>query len=423
VRRGRGLDAVLDAVEKLQGAPLAASLLESEILPARVEGYLRGDLDRLAASGEVVWVGLEPLGERDGRVALYLAEALPRLLPPAPPAGPPAVGREAAILDHLGARGASFFGDLHASCGGGYEQQTVDALWSLAWRGLVTNDTFQVLRAFTAGPAARGDRARRPARPGERYRSRLATPQAGGGRWTLVEARRAQGGEPPTPTGWSAATAQQLLQRHGIVSRGVAAWEGLPGGFSAVYDVLRHLEESGRIRRGYFVAGVGALQFAQPAVLDLLRSLRVPPETAEVAVLSATDPASPYGAALEWPPARSEAARRPARAAGAQVVLVDGALGAWVAKGGRQILAWLPEEEPDRTRVGEAVAGAVADLARAAQVRQEGALVEEIDGAAPAGHALAPFLVAAGFLPGAQGFQLSRRGTPATLLPAGPGAV
>jgi ATP-dependent Lhr-like helicase len=423
VRRGRGLDAVLDAVEKLQGAPIAASLLETEILPARVDGYQRGDLDRLAAGGELVWVGLEPLGERDGRVALYLADALPRLLHPAPPAaGPPPLGREATLLTHLTARGASFFAELHAAAGGGYEQQTVDALWSLAWRGLVTNDTFQALRAYTAGPSARHDRPRRTARPGERYRSRLATPPAGGGRWTLVEARRAQGGDRPTPTEWSAATAQQLLSRHGIVSRGVAAWEGLPGGFSAVYDVLRHLEEGGRIRRGYFVAGVGALQFAQPAVLDLLRSLRAPPEAAEVAVLAATDPANPYGAALEWPAARPDVARRPARAVGAEVVLVDGACGAWVARGGRQILAWLPEEEPDRSRVGEAVARAVADLARAAQVRQDGALVEEIDGAPPENHPLAPYLEAAGFQPGAQGFQLTRRGGAAPAWPVGPGA-
>ncbi|MFO0583376.1 MAG: DEAD/DEAH box helicase [Anaeromyxobacter sp.] len=418
-RRGRGLDAVLDAVEKLQGAPLAASLLETEILPARVDGYLRGDLDRLAAGGEVAWVGLEPLGERDGRVALYLTDALPRLLPPGVPAGPPPEGREAAVLEHLAARGASFFPEVHAACGGGYEQATLDALWSLVWRGLVTNDTFQALRAYAAGPGGARERARRVAtgRP-ERFRSRLATPPAGGGRWTLVEARRA-GAARPSATEWSAAMAQQLLLRHGVVTRGIAAWEGLPGGFSAVYDVLRHLEESGRIRRGYFVAGVGALQFAQPAVLDLLRSLRAPPEAPEVVVLSATDPANPWGAALEWPAARPvlrqaqdvrrDSTRRPARAVGAQVVLVDGAPGAWVAKGGRQLLAFLPEEEPERSRVGEAVAGAVAELARAAQARQEGALVEEIDGAPAPAHPLAAYLVAAGFAPGAQGLQLGRR--------------
>ncbi|HYD39341.1 MAG TPA: DEAD/DEAH box helicase, partial [Anaeromyxobacter sp.] len=137
-KRG-GPDAVLDAVEKLQGAPLPASLLERELLPARVDGYLPGDLDALAADGEVVWVGLEPLGARDGRVAVFLADALPRLLPPA--AGGPASDRERRIVEHLAARGASFFAEIHAAAGGGFAPETADALWALAWRGLVTNDT------------------------------------------------------------------------------------------------------------------------------------------------------------------------------------------------------------------------------------------------------------------------------------------
>ena len=154
------------------------------------------------------------------------------------------------------------------------------------------------------------------------------------------------------------------------MTRGAVQAEGLPGGFSAVYDVFRHLEEAGRIRRGYFVAGVGAMQFAQPGVLDLLRGLRAPPDAPEVVVLAATDPANPWGALLEWPaPLASRAAgdgaaagpaRRPMRAVGAEVVLVDGALAAWVAKGGRQLLTWLPPDEPERSRTGEAIGAAVA---------------------------------------------------------------
>ncbi|HVI94349.1 MAG TPA: DEAD/DEAH box helicase, partial [Anaeromyxobacter sp.] len=360
-RKGRGLDGVLDAVEKLQGAPLAASLLETEILPARVDGYLRGDVDRLAAAGEVLWIGLEPLGDRDGRIALYLADALPKLLPlgPARPAEP--LGeREARIVDHLSRRGASFFAELHASAGGGYEQQTVDALWTLVWRGVVTNDGFAVLRAYTQPAPGRRERGRGLARPGA-FRSRLSVPPSAGGRWTLVEARRAlAGGPPPTPTAWSAAIAQQLLVRYGLVARGVATAEGIPGGFSAIYDVLRHLEESGRIRRGYFVAGVGAMQFAQPGVLDLLRALREPADAPEVLTLPATDPANPYGALLEWPPvAGAPEGKRPSRAVGASVVLVDGELAAHVSRGARQLFAWLPEFEPERSRAGGAVARAV----------------------------------------------------------------
>ncbi|GEJ58112.1 Lhr family helicase [Anaeromyxobacter diazotrophicus] len=421
-RPRRGLDAVLDAVEKLQGCPLAASLLETEILPARVEGYLRGDLDRLAAGGEVLWVGLEPLGERDGRVALYLTDAFPRLLPPPRPgaASPPLPEREARLVEALGRRGASFFGELHAAVGGGFEQPTLDALWALVWRGLVTNDTFQALRAHVEPAPPRSERRRRQPVHGTPYRSRLAVPPSAGGRWALVAARRAQAAEaPPTPTAWSAAVARQLLSRYGLVTRGAAAAEGLPGGFGAVYEVLRHLEETGRIRRGYFVAGVGGLQFAEPGLLELLRAVREPPDPPEVATLAATDPANPYGALVDWPPAGEGAAgKRPARAVGARVVLVDGALGAWVARGGRQVLAFLPDLEPDRSRVGEAVARSVASLLRGAQARHEPALVAEIDGAPAQDHALAGYLAAAGFAPSSAGLQLGRpSGIPG--LPAG----
>src|SRR5207237_6435235 len=105
-------------------------------------------------------------------------------------------------------------------------------------------------------------------------------------------------------TAWAAATAQQLLARHGIVTREAVASENVAGGFGVIYPVLKALEENGRLRRGYFVAGLGATQFALPGALDLLRSMRDAPDDPEVAVLSATDPANPYGAALKWPAAK-----------------------------------------------------------------------------------------------------------------------
>ncbi|WP_248357483.1 Lhr family helicase [Anaeromyxobacter oryzae] len=425
VRKGHGLDAVLDAVEKLQGAPIPASILETEVLPARVEGYLRGDLDALAASGEVLWVGLEPIGERDGRVALYLADALPRLIPPEQPAPPAPEGdREQRILDHLARRGASFFAELHEAAGGGFAQATVDALWTLVWRGLVTNDTFQALRAYVETAPRREKRRRHERRTGVgtgAYRSRLAAPPPASGRWTLVAARREAGGRPrPSPTEWSAAMAQQLLHRYGVVTRGVAAAEGLPGGFSAVYEVFRHLEEAGRIRRGYFVADVGAMQFAQGAALDLLRAAREPADAPEVATLAAADPANPYGALLEWPPLPGAPdGKRPARAAGARVVIVDGDPVVYLGKGLRQLLAWLPEAEPERSRAGRAAARALVDLARGAQGRDEGVLVEEVNGVPAAEHPLAGFLVQAGFAPSGGALRLPRRSFPPTVvLPA-----
>ncbi|HMB81458.1 MAG TPA: hypothetical protein VKI43_15370, partial [Vicinamibacterales bacterium] len=196
VRRRTGPDALLDAIEQLQGAPLPASILETEILPARIDVYDPADLDAVTAAGEVVWVGVEPLGERDGRVALYLADQLPRLLSPTPIVRRPGpVEREAAILDVLRERGASFFGPLHDACGGGYPAEMVDALWSLFWQGRITNDTFHALRAFTrALPARRKMKGRQTAAAA--FRSRRQAPPSAEGRWALVQPEGARGFQP-----------------------------------------------------------------------------------------------------------------------------------------------------------------------------------------------------------------------------------
>ena len=449
VKRRQGADALLDAIEQLQGAPLAASILETEILPARMEIYDPADLDAVTAAGEVVWVGVEPLGERDGRVALYLADHLSRLMPPAGAgankvrsAAPAPRGvrvqpgrdedpRQLNILEYLRAHGESFFGSLHDAAGGGYPAETVDALWNLTWKGLVTNDTFHALRAFTRTHAPR-QKVRRPG--GDRagaFRSRRLAPPSAEGRWALV----------PDPvkgdaTKWWAAIAQQLLARHGVVTREGVAAESIPGGFGSVYTVLKRMEETGRVRRGYFVAGLGATQFSLPGALDLLRSLRDSGgnDEPDVAVLAATDPANPYGATLKWPSRQlpqerttasgtasrtspagvvdstpSEGGRGPTRSVGATVILVDGALGAYLARGDRQLHAYLPESEPQRSRVGRAVARALIERARAGGESPRGMLIEEIDGVAPASHGLAQYLAQAGFIAGALGFQATFR--------------
>ena len=182
--------------------------------------------------------------------------------------------------------------------------------------------------------------------------------------------------------------------------------EASPGGFGVVYPVLKAMEESGRIRRGYFVAGLGATQFALPGALDLLRSLREPSagvsDLVEVAVLSATDPANPYGATLRFP---SSAARSPARIVGATVILTDGAIAAWLARGDRQLVTFLPDSEPDRSKRARAIAQVLIDRARSGVDAPKGMLIEEIDGLPPSAHPLAPFLAEAGFIGGALGFQ------------------
>jgi ATP-dependent helicase Lhr and Lhr-like helicase len=426
VRPRGGLDALLDAIEGLQGAPLPASIFEMEILAARVQGYNPADLDALTAGGEIVWCGVEPLGERDGRLAVYLTDHLPVLR--RPPDIRPLSAREQAIVAHLTARGASFFADLHTAAGGGYPGETVDALWDLVWLGVITNDTFHALRAFTEPPERRRRRGRAPAASpaslrgspaaARSFRSRRTAPRSAEGRWSLVGTRAAAA---VSSTEWSAATARQLLSRYGIVTRDVAAAEAIPGGFSAVYDVLKAMEDAGRIRRGYFVAGVGATQFALPAALDLLRTLREEPDEPEVVRLSATDPANPYGTLLPWPgqPASTRAEARGAgvaplreaapptgrlaRSVGSVVILVNGALGAYTGRGARQVQVFLPEDEPARSTTGRAVAAELAAIARTT-----GLLVAEISGLPASAHPMAPFLTAAGFTPSAMGYMMRR---------------
>ncbi len=398
--RRHGPDALLDVVEQLQGAPIVASLLEREILPARIEGYRAADLDLLSGAGEVVWVGVGALGERDGRVALYLTDHLAGLLPPSADAAGELDDRARAIVAHLQREGASFFPAVHAAAGGGYPGETVSALWDLAWQGIVTNDTFHALRAFTQPPARR--RRRDPERA---FRSRRLTPPTAEGRWSLVAARAAGR---PGATGWAAAAAQQLLNRHGVLTREAVAVEGLPGGFSAIYDVLKAMEDAGRIRRGYFVGGLAATQFALPAAVDLLRSVRDEPESPQAVCLAATDPANPYGAILKWPQALSGEGPRdrrgPTRSAGAGVILVNGELAAYVGRADRQFLTFLPEDEPARSTFAREVAGTLFTLATSEGDRG-GMLIGEIDGVDAARHPLAPFLVDAGFVRRATGFQ------------------
>jgi ATP-dependent Lhr-like helicase len=412
-----GLDALLDVVEQLQGVPLVASVLERDLLPARIDGYTPGLLDTLVSAGEVMWRGVEPLGERDGRVAMYLTDHAAALMPAHESGANEGLdSREARIVSWLSGHGASFFGVIHDAAGGGFPQETVDALWSLVWKGLVTNDTLHPLRAYTAGP----DRTRRPART-TAFRSRRLVPPSAEGRWSMVSVTMRA-----NPTSWAAAVTEQLLVRHGIVTRDVTTIETLPGGFGAVYPVLKRLEETGRLRRGYFVAGLGAAQFAQPGAIDLLRAERDEKPEPQVATLAATDPANPYGALLDWPAwtasppnprALNQRALKPSalnprdspratRSAGARVVLVDGRAVAWIARGDRQMLIGLPDEEPARSRSGRALAAELVRLARQAPEGRRGWLVAEINGERADRTPAAGYLIDAGFAATSGGLQL-----------------
>ncbi len=422
-RSGHGnLDGLLDAIESLQGAPLPASLLESAILPARIAEYAPAGLDTLIAAGEVAWAGVEPIGERDGRIALFLADKLP-LLAQQRPLAEPLTECEEKLLAVLESTGASFFDALHQAVGGGYPGETIEGLWSLVWRGLITNDSLHALRAYIARPES----ARTPRRlqTGAVFRSRKTTPPVAQGRWSLLPIRAQRGVEgSPTATEASHALALQLLNRYGVLLREHAAAENVPGGFSAVYDVLKALEESGRIRRGYFVAGLGATQFALPAAVDLLRQLRTAPaqEKPEFVQLAATDPANPYGSVLRWPelPVAEEdsetAPRLLTRAAYAEVVLRNGQLVAWLRRRNPNLLVFLPAEEPERSQTA---AGLAHFLCSRGQERMrgdshQGVLITTINGQPVAAHPMARFLMDAGFHPGPLGMHLRR-----ILLPVG----
>ncbi len=412
----RGLDALLDTVEHLQGAPLPASLLEGSILPARLASYSPSQLDTLIAAGEVVWCGLDPLGEHDGRIALFLSEKLATLLPPrrSPTEEMGLTPRELALIDQLSRGGAAFFSQLHDAAGGGYPGETLDALWSLVWRGMATNDTFHALRAYVARPAS----ARQPKRQHNlpSFRSRRTTPPSAQGRWSLVPPTRA------TATEWSHAAANQLLHRYGVVTRESVAQENVPGGFSAIYDVLKALEESGRIRRGYFVAGLGAAQFALPAAVDLLRSLRSGPplEKPEMVYLAATDPANLYGSVLRWPQAGSEIDEEPAesagrmltRSVGANVILRNGELVAYLRRNNPNLQVFLPADEPERSSTARDLSHFLAAIAQQEMLRSEdhrgGILISSLNGRTAGLHFMAGFLQDAGFQPGPMGFNLRR---------------
>jgi ATP-dependent Lhr-like helicase len=424
VQPRRGLDALLDVIENLQGAPLPASILETEILPARIVNYKPADLDTLIAAGEVVWAGFDAIGERDGRIGLYLAEKLPQLWPMKQGLGTRDEGiegyagaaeKEAAVVAYLERHGASFFADIHDALGGGYPGETLDAIWNLVWRGQLRNDGMAALRAYCDRPSANSSRKPKRVHNQAGFRSRRTTPPTAQGRWSLqsvaFETDRSQ-------TNWSHAIAQQLLTRYGVVLRETAHAENLPGGFSAIYDVMKALEESGKVRRGYFATDLGATQFAMPAAVDLLRSLRTEPDVgmgkAEIVQLAATDPANPYGSLLRWP-AAPDAGSSLTRSVGARVILCNGALLAYLRRGNPNLQVFLPEEEPQRSQDARALAeflvGRV-QLEGGAANERVGMLISSINGVNVAEHWMARALLDAGFQAGAMGF-IVRRNLPA----------
>ncbi len=355
-------DEVLLALQQLAGAMLPASVWESHILPARVAGYQPSHLDQLLAEGEVL-IRLRGAGA-DPLLTLVATDDLDLLPPPSEAADEENVAFAAGIGDGLVAPG------------------NAELLWRAAAAGLVAPASMAPIRALLAGASPRHS-----PRSSSRFRARRPRPahpispasRALPGRWyavtdgstTPTEARLAQA------TGW--------LERYGIVTRGIV--EGTPGGFAAAYGLLRELEDSGLVRRGVLVDGLGAAQFAAPETIDALRSFREPDASA-ARVLAAVDPANPFGRVLPWP---AHDTARPSRLAGAVVVIADGTCLAYLGRAGRS-LTLFPSASPaaEAARVIRVLGEAVSQ-GRMARFR-----IEEIDGARATAHPLASELRKAG---------------------------
>ncbi|WP_431934844.1 Lhr family helicase [Micromonospora sp. RP3T] len=403
----RGVEAVAAAVEQVQGTTVPASALERLVLPARVADYSPAQLDELCAGGEVVWAGAGAISGGDGWVTLAYADVAPLLLPP-PGEALTLTPLHESVLDALGDGQALFFRSLSDRVGATDDAVLSAVVWDLVWAGHLTNDTLAPLRAaLGAGGAHRS----RPAAPRTRYRrpGRVALPSRGGpptmaGRWSRLPERDLD------PTRRAAALADLLLERHGVVTRGAVVAEQVTGGFAAVYPVLSALEERGAARRGYFVEGLGAAQFAVPGAVDRIRALADDSRDrggGPTVVLAATDPANPYGAALPWPDrvvdsgdgAAPATGHRAGRKAGALVVLVGGDLVLYVERGGRTILSFT-----DDTDALGAAGKALADAVHSGAL---GAIsVERADGEAVHSSPLRDALTAAGFRATPRGLRL-----------------
>jgi ATP-dependent Lhr-like helicase len=507
--RRAGPEAVYSVIEQLAGAAVPALALESLVLPARIEGYGPAMLDELTAAGDVVWAGAGALPGGDGWLVLAPADTAPLLLPPPGEITMTAVHEAVldildgggalffrALADKVVARVTAEQPGVPGTSGATRgpdapdgsaarvrtlkqvsDQAIAAALWDLVWAGRLTNDTLAPLRTVlgtgrptqprTPPDGDAGDRdllgshqaaghglAGRPAARSMRHSSlggrrpgfgRGALPSSAGpptvsGRWSLV---------PPVDadeTRRTHARALSLLDRHGIVIRGAATAERVPGGFGALYPVLRAMEEAGQCRRGYFVEGLGAAQFALPGAVDRMRGMAdqvtrfagepglrsgdgtramadqvtgfadgpglrsddvplAPSLSAStelsVVVLAAADPANAYGAALPWPdrPDETPGGHRPGRKAGALVILVAGQLVLYVERGGKTLLSWTSDLAllgPATTALAGAVrAGALGRLT-----------VERADGGTVYDSPLAQALEAAGFRPTPRGLRL-----------------
>ncbi len=399
-RPRHGLDGLLDAIEQIQGIPLPVTDLVQFILPARVDDFQTSHLDELCAAGEVTWQGNGSGTASSAKVALYLTDHAASLCYPVEIAdADDHKPMRQQIVNLLGKRSGVFFEEITGHLGA-FGNDVLDTLWDLVWAGIVTNDSLAPLRSLQKQSQPQRDRKRRRS---SRFRSRRATKLAGSeGRWSLFGQRAVR--NEVTNTQRQTAIATQMVDSYGVLTRELVTSHNLPGGFSSIYPILKAMEETGRVRRGYFVAGLGATQFASPGADDRLRTKRDVQDAPEVYIMAATDPANAYGSALRWPARASDAGFRPARSTGARVIICDGRLIGYLNRTSQHLLAYLPDDEPLKGRHRDALIEAVVALADATTP----VFLKQIDGGPANEHPLAAAFQSAGFVPNHEGLLLRR---------------
>ncbi|NEG70912.1 DEAD/DEAH box helicase [Bifidobacterium ramosum] len=407
--RYQGADGLMRVLEQLEGVSLPITVWETSVLPARVADYTPAMLDELLAGGDVIWVGDDagdgPSSERgrhDGRIAFHPADSL--LIPAHPDAATRPAGGDARAGDAASTIPDAILGVL--ASGGAYradqlammtrerwrhdgaetvdprtgeilpspwsDRQFEEALWSLVWRGAVTNSSLTPVRALGAGTGT----VRAPARAARRrIRVQPRIPQTMAGLWSAIAAEPEErepydgttghGGDPDrktdvteagagadggavTPERLAIARVDALLDRYGVIAQPLVDKEDVPGGFSGLYPVLKRMEEHDMLVRGLFVAGFGAAQFAVRDTVDALRDADASHSRSAIA-LDATDPAALSGTAVAWP----DSAGRPTRRAGTLVVLVHGRPVLYAAPRSHHLLAFDHDESALRPACDE----------------------------------------------------------------------
>ena len=461
-----GTEGLLEVVGQLEGLALPPELWESAIFPARVRDYGPALMDDLLASGQVVWVGSDQGEGPLGAMTFYLAEDLDEELP-AQSAGPPSVTNgtgnpshpgnagdlEKVLLGVLADGGAYRFDRLLRACasrgGDDIESPVSEApdqealarsLWGLVRRGLVTNASLAPVRRLVRGSGSptsgRTRRLPHGLRGHGRSLARAALARAAGssalsaateGFWTLVADERGASGIGMADSSDKLRSSQDddrqrtvrlvhqgqaILDRYGLLAPVLPEVRSLPGGFSALYQVCRRMEEAGQLTRGVIVDGFGGAQFAPREVIDQLRdfqegernddgeggSKQRPPEPV---VMDVTDPANLYGTALAWPTTSGDAGGRPVRRMGNLLVQNRGRALVYAAPKGHHLLVF---GEPERGLLEAAFAQLASWLRRGGQGR---ILFSDANGRPltmrePVGMALA----AAGFTAGPGGMAL-----------------